>query len=147
MFYWLFYEKLFHLYPHTPLREFFYATFRTAMASITALMLSVLLGPWFMARLKKFQISQYIRDDVPQHQKKAGTPTMGGLLICFSILVPTLLWANLHTPAVWVALAGLVSFGAIGYWDDFTKVARKRNLGLTSRQKLVLQLVAALGIG
>jgi phospho-N-acetylmuramoyl-pentapeptide-transferase len=147
MFYWLFYEKLFHLYPHTPLREFFYATFRTAMASITALMLSVLLGPWFIARLKKFQISQYIRDDVPHHIKKAGTPTMGGLLICFSILVPTLLWANLHTPAVWVALAGLVSFGAIGYWDDYTKVARKRNLGLTSRQKLVLQLVAALGVG
>ncbi len=131
MFYWLFYEKLFHLYPHTPFREFFYATFRTAMASITALLLSVLLGPWFIARLKQFQIGQYIREDVPHHIKKAGTPTMGGLLICFSIIVPTLLWANLHVPAVWVALFGLASFGAVGFWDDYTKVARKRNLGIT----------------
>jgi phospho-N-acetylmuramoyl-pentapeptide-transferase len=147
MFYWLFYEKLFHLYPHTPFREFFYATFRTAMASITALLLSVMLGPWFIARLKKFQIGQYIRDDVPHHIKKAGTPTMGGLLICFSIIVPTLLWANLHVPAVWVALFGLASFGAVGFWDDYTKIARKRNLGITGRQKLGLQMVAALMVG
>src|SRR5580692_2193958 len=129
MLYWLFYEKLFHLY--SPFREFFYATFRTAMASLTALLLSVLLGPWLIARLRKFQIGQYIREDVPQHQKKAGTPTMGGLLICFSIIVPTLLWANLRTPAVWVALTGLISFAAIGFWDDYTKVTRKRNLGLS----------------
>jgi phospho-N-acetylmuramoyl-pentapeptide-transferase len=147
MFYWLFYEKLFHLYPHTPFREFFYATFRTAMASITALLLSVLLGPWFIARLKRFQIGQYIRDDVPQHFKKAGTPTMGGLLICSSIIVSTLLWANLHVPAVWVAIAALTSFGAIGFWDDYTKVARKRNLGLTGRQKLALQILATLLVG
>jgi phospho-N-acetylmuramoyl-pentapeptide-transferase len=145
MFYWLFYEKLFHLY--SPFREFQYATFRTAMASLTALLLSILLGPWFIARLRKFQIGQYIRDDVPHHQKKAGTPTMGGLLICFSIVVPTLLWANLQTPAIWVALVGLTSFGAIGFWDDYTKVARKRNLGLSGRQKLALQIAAALLVG
>jgi phospho-N-acetylmuramoyl-pentapeptide-transferase len=147
MLYWLFYEKLFHLYPHTPLREFFYATFRTAMASITALLLSILLGPWLIRRLREFQIRQHIRDDVPHHIGKAGTPTMGGLLICFSIVVPTLLWANLHTPAVWVAMAGLVSFSVIGFWDDFTKVARKRNLGLTSREKMSWQVASALGIG
>jgi len=69
------------------------------------------------------------------------------LLICFSIVVPTLLWANLHTAAVWVALAGLISFAAIGFWDDYTKVARKRNLGLTARQKLALQILAAMLIG
>src|SRR5262250_2659496 len=106
MFYWLFYEKLFHLY--SPFRVFQYATFRTAMASITAFLLAIYVGPWLIARLRQFQIGQYIREDGPQgHQKKAGTPTMGGLLICLSIVVPTLLWANLRTAAVWVALAGL----------------------------------------
>ncbi len=145
MFYWLFYEKLFHLY--SPFREFQYTTFRTAMASITALVLSILLGPWLIRRLREFQIKQYIRDDVPQHQQKAGTPTMGGLLICFSIVLPTLLWANLHAPTIWVAMAGVVTFGAIGFWDDYTKVAKKRNLGLTARQKLALQVLAALLVG
>src|SRR5271169_6896055 len=99
MFYWLFYEKLFHLY--SPLREFQYATFRTAMASMTALVLSILLGPWFIRRLREFQIKQYIRDDVPQHQGGGGGGGVGGLLICFAIVVPTLLWANLHTATIW----------------------------------------------
>ena len=79
------------------------------MASLTALLLSIVLGPWLIARLREFQIGQHIREDGPQsHLKKAGTPTMGGLLICVSIVVPTLLWANLRVPAVWVALVGLV---------------------------------------
>jgi phospho-N-acetylmuramoyl-pentapeptide-transferase len=146
VFYWLFYEKLFHLY--SPFRVFQYATFRTAMASLTALMLSIVLGPWLIAKLRQFQIGQYIREDGPKsHQKKAGTPTMGGLLIWAAIVIPTLLWANLTTPAVWVAMLGVTSFGAIGFWDDYTKVARKRNLGLTSRQKLALQVIAAMLIG
>jgi phospho-N-acetylmuramoyl-pentapeptide-transferase len=146
MFYWLFYEKLFHLY--TPFRIFQYSTFRTGMASLTALFLSIFLGPWLIARLRQFQIGQHIRDDGPKsHQKKAGTPTMGGLLICTSIVVPTLLWANLSVPAVWVALAGLVSFGAIGFWDDYTKVTRKRNLGLTPREKMTLEISAGILIG
>src|SRR5262250_1898307 len=102
MFFWLFYEKLFHLF--SPFRVFQYATFRTAMSAITALLLSIALGPWLIASLRKFQIGQHIREDGPAtHQKKAGTPTMGGLLIGVSIVVPTLLWANLSTPAVWVA--------------------------------------------
>src|ERR1700722_5340949 len=134
MLYWLFYEKLFHYY--SPLRVFQYGTFRTAMSAITALLLSILLGPWLIARLREFQIGQHIREDGPKsHQKKAGTPTMGGLLICTAIIVPTLLWGNLSVPAILVALAGLVTFGAIGFWDDYTKVARKRNLGLTPREK------------
>ena len=146
MFYWLGYE---HLYRHfSPFRIFQYATFRTAMASLTALLIFVLLGPWFIARLRKFQIGQHIREDGPQsHQKKAGTPTMGGLLICAAIVISTLLWANLREPAVWVALTGLVSFGAIGFWDDYAKVKRKRNLGLTARQKFALEVLAAMLVG
>jgi phospho-N-acetylmuramoyl-pentapeptide-transferase len=146
MFYWLFYEKLFHLY--SPFRVFQYYTFRTAMASLTALLLSLAMGPWMIARLRQFQIGQHIREDGPKsHHKKAGTPTMGGLLICVSIVVPTLLWADLRTPAVWVALAGLVSFGAIGFWDDYVKLVRKRNLGLRAAQKFALEILASLLVG
>jgi len=114
MLYWLLYEQL---YPHfTPARLFSYVTFRTAFASLTALFLCIALGPWLIARLKQFEISQYIREDGPKsHQKKAGTPTMGGLLIVISIVVPTLLWANLSNTYVWLALFGLVSNGAIGF--------------------------------
>jgi phospho-N-acetylmuramoyl-pentapeptide-transferase len=147
MFYWLFYEKLFHAFSG-PLREFQYYTFRTAMASLTALGLSLVLGPWMIARLRQFQIGQYIREDGPKsHQKKAGTPTMGGLLISTSIIVPTLLWANLRVPALWVAIAGVACFGAVGFWDDYTKVTRKRNLGLTGREKIMLQVAAGVVIG
>ncbi len=146
MFFWLFYQKLFHLY--SPFRVFQYSTFRTAMASLTALAVSLLLGPWLIRRLREFQIGQHIREEGPKsHQKKAGTPTMGGLLIGVAIVVPTLLWADLRTPAVWVAMAGLVSFGAIGFMDDFIKVRRKRNLGLRARQKELLEVAAALFIG
>jgi phospho-N-acetylmuramoyl-pentapeptide-transferase len=146
MFYWLFYEKLFHYY--SPFRIFQYSTFRTAMAGLTAFFVSIFLGPWLIARLREFQIGQHIREDGPKsHQKKAGTPTMGGLLICTAIIVPTLLWGNLSVPAIWVALAGLVTFGAIGFWDDYTKVARKRNLGLTPREKMTLEISAGVLIG
>jgi len=146
MFYWLGYEHLYHLF--SPFRIFQYATFRTAMASLTAVTIFVLFGPWFIARLRKFQIGQHIREDGPQsHLKKAGTPTMGGLLICASIVISTLLWAKLDVPAVWVALAGLVTFGAIGLWDDYAKIKRKRNLGLTARQKFALETLAAIIVG
>src|SRR5882724_7207583 len=112
MFYWLFYENLFHYY--SPFRVFQYTTFRTAMASITALMISVALGPWLIRRLRESQIEQHIREDGPKsHQKKAGTPTMGGLLIVICIVVPTLFFTNLRNPYVWVALLGLISNGAI----------------------------------
>jgi phospho-N-acetylmuramoyl-pentapeptide-transferase len=146
MLYWLGYEKLYHLY--SPFRVFQYTTFRTGMASITALLMAILLGPWLIGRLREFQIGQHIREDGPQsHHKKAGTPTMGGLLIGLSILIPTLLWGNLRTPAIWVALAGLVSFGAIGFLDDYLKIKQKRNLGLRVRQKLGLEFIAALLVG
>jgi phospho-N-acetylmuramoyl-pentapeptide-transferase len=146
MFYWLFYERLFHAF--TPLRVFQYATFRTGMASLTALALSLALGPWMIARLRQFQIGQHIREDGPQtHLKKAGTPTMGGLLIILSIVVPTLLWANLSVPSIWVALAALVSFGAVGFWDDYSKIRKGRNLGLTVKRKFAAEVVAALLVG
>src|SRR5450432_3220523 len=146
MFYWLFFEKLFHYY--SPFRVFQYSTFRTGMAILTAMLLSLLLGPWLIARLREFQIGQHIREDGPQsHQKKAGTPTMGGLLICAAILISTLLWAKLDVPSVWVAMAGLVTFGAIGFWDDYAKVKRKRSLGLTARQKFALEVLAAIVVG
>ena len=146
MLYWLFYEKLFHEF--TPFRVFGYATFRTAFASITALFLCIVLGPWLIAKLREFQIGQYIREEGPKsHMSKAGTPTMGGILIIISIVVPTLLWANLTNPYVWIGLFGLVSFGLIGFWDDYAKIRRKQNLGLTVRQKFALQVLAALVIG
>ncbi|HYL37874.1 MAG TPA: phospho-N-acetylmuramoyl-pentapeptide-transferase [Bryobacteraceae bacterium] len=146
MLYWLFYEKLFHEF--TPFRVFGYATFRTAFASITALFLCIVLGPWLIAKLREFQIGQYIREEGPKsHMSKAGTPTMGGILIIISIVVPTLLWANLTNPYVWIGLFGLVSFGLIGFWDDYAKIRRKQNLGLTVRQKFSLQVLAALVIG
>jgi phospho-N-acetylmuramoyl-pentapeptide-transferase len=146
MLYWLGYEVLFRVY--SPFRVFQYSTFRTAMASLTALLLSLILGPWLIRRLREFQIGQYIRQEGPQtHHKKEGVPTMGGLLIGVSIVVPTLLWANLRTPAVWVALSGLLLYGGIGFWDDYVKIKRKQNLGLTVRQKFTLEVLAALLIG
>ncbi len=146
MLYWLFYEKLFHVF--SPFRVFQYSTFRTAFSSLTSLFLCVALGPWLIKKLREFQVGQYIREDGPKsHAQKAGTPTMGGVLIVVSIVVPTLLWANLTNRYVWVAIFGLLSFGAIGFWDDYTKIRRMRNLGLTGRQKILLQILAALVVG
>jgi len=146
MLYWLFYEKLYHVF--TPFRVFQYSTFRTAFASLTALFLCIVLGPWLIAKLRAFQIGQYIREDGPKsHMKKAGTPTMGGLLIVISIVVPTLLWANLRNPYVWIAMFALVAFGAIGFLDDYAKIRRKQNLGLTARRKIALQIIVAMMVG
>jgi phospho-N-acetylmuramoyl-pentapeptide-transferase len=118
------------------------------MAFFTAMLLSILLGPWMIARLRQFQIGQHIREDGPKsHHKKAGTPTMGGVLIGASIVLPVLLWENLRTPAVWVCLAGLILFGTVGFLDDFLKVKRKRNLGLTVKQKFAGEVAAALLVG
>jgi phospho-N-acetylmuramoyl-pentapeptide-transferase len=146
MLYWLFYEKLFRHF--TPFRVFQYTTFRTAFAALTSLFLCLALGPWLIAKLREFQIGQYIREEGPKsHMKKAGTPTMGGILIIISIVIPTLLWANLANPYVWIAMFSLVSFGLIGFWDDYAKVRRKQNEGLTVRQKFGLQILAALLVG
>src|SRR3954468_12578400 len=103
----------------SPFRVFRYTTFRTAFASLTALFLCIILGPWLIGKLREFQIGQHIREDGPKsHQKKAGTPTMGGVLIIISIVIPTLLWADLRDSYVWVVLLGLVGYGCIGFFDD-----------------------------
>lgn len=146
MLYWLLFEQLFPLF--SPFRVFQYLTFRTAFAAITALLMSIALGPWMIRKLREFSFGQHIREDGPKsHQKKAGTPTMGGLLILASTIVPTLLWANLRDAFVWIALLSIVGFGFIGFWDDYTKIAKKRNLGLTSKQKLIMQIFVATVIG
>ncbi len=142
MLYWLLYEQL---YPTVKVFNVFrYVTLRAMFASLTSLFLCVLLGPWFIGKLREFQIGQHIREDGPQsHQKKAGTPTMGGLLIVTSILTSTLLWADLRHMYVWIAIFALSAFGVIGFIDDYAKVAKKQNLGLTARQKIGMQLLVA----
>ncbi len=125
-----------------------YLTFRTAAASLTALALSLLLGPWLIRRLRAFQIGQVVRSDVPAtHKPKAGTPTMGGLLILAAVFVPTLLWADLTNPYIWVALWSTVGFGAIGFVDDYLKVTRHSHYGLFARYKFAAQIGVGLVVG
>ncbi|HEX8817860.1 MAG TPA: phospho-N-acetylmuramoyl-pentapeptide-transferase [Terriglobales bacterium] len=143
MLYWLLYTKLFHYFP--PFRIFRYLTFRTAFASLTALFTGLIVGPLVINRLREFQIGQYIREEGPKaHQKKAGTPTMGGLLIAISVIIPTLLWADLSNRFVWLAVGATAAFAAIGFADDYIKVVKRRNLGLTGRAKLGLQILTSL---
>ena len=124
-----------------------YITFRTACASLTALLISLLLGPWLIAKLRQFQIGQHIREEAPTtHRPKAGTPTMGGVLIVVSILLPTLLWADLGNSYVWIAVISLLLFTTIGFIDDYLKVTHNRSLGLKARHKLLLQIFISLGI-
>ncbi|HET8888551.1 MAG TPA: phospho-N-acetylmuramoyl-pentapeptide-transferase [Candidatus Angelobacter sp.] len=146
MLYWLLYQRLFQHFP--PFRIFRYVTFRTAFASLTALFMGMIIGPAIIRQLRDFQIGQYIREEGPKgHQKKAGTPTMGGVLITIAVIVPTLLWADLSNTYIWLAIFSTIAFGAIGFADDYIKVVRKRNLGLTGRTKLVLQFLAAGFVG
>ncbi|MBI1749182.1 MAG: phospho-N-acetylmuramoyl-pentapeptide-transferase [Acidobacteria bacterium] len=144
------YYLLYHvLQPYfSPLNVFRYITVRTAVASLTALFLCLVLGPWMTRKLREMQIGQFIREEGPErHQAKAGTPTMGGILIVIAIIVPTLLWANLTNVYVWVALFATGIFAAIGFLDDYNKVVRKRSLGLTGRTKLLLQILTSFGVG
>jgi len=145
MFYWLLY----------PLRDTFigfnvfrYITFRAGLAIATAFFLSLLVGPWLIRRLAALQIRQSIREEGPEHhQAKAGTPTMGGALIVGSFTLSTLLWADLSNLYVWTVLGVTLSFAAVGFIDDWVKVRYRRNLGLTTRQKLALQAVIGLAAG
>src|SRR5580698_5658439 len=145
----LYYLFFYLLRPHfSALNVFRYITVRTAMASTSALLLSLLLGPWVIERLRDLQVKQYIREEGPKaHQKKAGTPTMGGLLIAISVVIPTLLWADLTNRFVWIAVLSTLAFAAIGFADDYLKVVHRRNLGLTARAKLLYQFLAAIIVG
>ena len=141
MLYWLLYEKLFPFFH--PFRIFRYLTFRTAFASLTALLITLFIGPWVIQKLREFQIGQYVRDDGPQsHLKKTGTPTMGGVLIAIAILLPTVLWSDPTNPFVWITVFSTLAFGAIGFADDYIKVVQRRSLGLTARAKLLWQGLA-----
>jgi phospho-N-acetylmuramoyl-pentapeptide-transferase len=145
MFYYLYqqFHAQFHLF-----NLFRYVTFRTAYASLTALFLSMFLGPFLIRKLKQFQIGQYIREDGPKaHQAKAGTPTMGGVLINLCIVIPTLLWADLGNPFVWLALGVTMAFAGIGFWDDYQKLRKRNNLGLTARTKFMLQILVSFVFG
>jgi phospho-N-acetylmuramoyl-pentapeptide-transferase len=145
MFYYLLY----------PLRDVFgafnvfqYITFRTAMATVTALLVSLLLGPMMIARLRQYQIGQQIREEGPaSHLTKKGTPTMGGLLIIIAVVLPTLLWTDLRNIFVWIAVSATILFGAIGFMDDYLKLAREQSCGLSAKAKFSLQFVVALALG
>jgi phospho-N-acetylmuramoyl-pentapeptide-transferase len=127
---------------------FRYITFRVAMAVVTALLLSWLLGPWFIRTLRRMSIGQNIRDLGPQaHQIKAGTPTMGGLLILTALMVATLLWGDLTNVYLWIVVLVTLAFGAVGFLDDYLKVKRRHNLGLTARAKMLGQIVAGSAMG
>ncbi len=142
MLYWLLYQKLYPFFH--PFRIFRYLTFRTVFASLTALLIALFIGPYVIQKLREFQIGQYVREDGPQsHQKKSGTPTMGGVLIVIAILLPTVLWADPSNPFVWVTVFSTLAFGAIGFADDYIKVVKRRSLGLTARAKLFWQMLSA----
>jgi phospho-N-acetylmuramoyl-pentapeptide-transferase len=144
---------LYHLlYPlHTTLsvfNVFRYITFRTIYASLTAFFICFLLGPWVIRKLSGMQVKQYIRDDGPQsHLSKAGTPTMGGLLIVFSIVTSVLLWSDLTNYFTWIVLLVIIGYGLIGFIDDYLMQIKKRSKGLNVRHKLMLQFGLALVTG
>src|SRR5256885_9009024 len=143
--YWLLYQRLHTFFP--PFRIFRFLTFRTAFASLTALFMGLIIGPAIIRQLREFQIGQYIREEGPQaHQKKAGTPTMGGVLITIAIVVPTILWADLSNKFIWLVIFSTLAYGAIGFADDYLKVVHHRNLGLTARSKMALQILAGVGV-
>ena len=127
---------------------FKYLTFRTIYAMITALAVAFLIGPWVIRKLEGLQARQVIRTDGPEsHLKKQGTPTMGGVLILAAIIVPTLLWADLTNIYVWLALAVIAGYGAIGFVDDYKKVVEKNPKGLSPRQKMFWQVLLAAAFG
>ena len=153
MIYYFLYELLyFHFkdkdwYLVKGLNVFQYVTFRTAYATITALLISLFFGGKLIEALKQWNVGQQIREEGPQgHQVKRGTPTMGGVLIVGSVLISTLLWARLSSVFVWTAIGATLLFGLIGFVDDYSKIAKQRSLGLTGRQKLLAQLLMAVRV-
>src|SRR5215217_3259875 len=154
MLYYFLYQFLFREYGTTSesyfykgLNVFQYVTFRTAWATITALLLSLLLGRPVIRKLAQLKFGQEIREEGPaSHQEKRGTPTMGGVLIIGSVFISTVLWARLDNLFLWLALGATTLFAAVGFADDYIKIVKKRSLGLTGKQKLAGQLVTALAV-
>jgi phospho-N-acetylmuramoyl-pentapeptide-transferase len=143
------YHLLISLYPQFSVFNVVrYITFRTAAASMTALVISLVMGPWLIRRLRDFQIGQVIRQEGPEsHRAKAGTPTMGGILILAAALIPTLLWADLTNYYIWIAVVSTAAYGCIGFFDDYLKITRRSSGGLKPRYKFGLQIVVGLLVG
>jgi phospho-N-acetylmuramoyl-pentapeptide-transferase len=140
------------LYPlHTTFSAFNvfrYITFRTIYASLTAFLLCFFIGPWVIRKLGEMQVGQYVRDDGPQtHLKKAGTPTMGGILIIGAVVVSTLLWSNLSNYYIWIVILVAVGFGGVGFYDDYLMQIKKQSKGLTARNKFLLQCALSFLVG
>jgi phospho-N-acetylmuramoyl-pentapeptide-transferase len=153
MIYYVLYELLYNHFKEKDwflikaLNVFQYVTFRTAYASITALLLSLLFGGRLIRALKGWNIGQQIREEGPQgHMAKRGTPTMGGVLIVGSVVISTLFWAKLSSVYVWTVVIATLLFATIGFLDDYAKMAKQRSLGLTGKQKLLAQLLIAIGV-
>src|SRR5438445_7618586 len=153
MIYYIFYELIYNhfkdreWYLVKALNVFQYVTFRTAYASVTALLISLLFGRRFINALKRWNIGQQIREEGPQeHIAKRDTPTMGGLLIIASVVISTLLWARLSGLYIWLTILATLGFGAIGFADDYVKLVKRRSLGLTGRQKLLFQLIVEIPV-
>ncbi|MDQ7033022.1 MAG: phospho-N-acetylmuramoyl-pentapeptide-transferase [Desulfonauticus sp.] len=137
------------LYPlsayYSVFNVFRYITFRSIYALLTALILSIILGPTFIKWLKKLKFGQYIQEDVICHKQKQGTPTMGGLLIVFSVLTSVLLWADLTNKYIWLTIFVFIGFALIGFWDDYLKITKKNNKGLSARSKFLGQVIVSIG--
>ena len=141
---------LYHLlYPlhetYSVFNVFRYITFRTIYALLTALLISFLIGPWLIEKLRALQIKQVVREDVPsRHAVKNGTPTMGGSLILAALIVPTLLWSDLTNPYTWIVLLTTMAFGVLGYIDDYKKIRDRNGVGVRARYKFPIQVVIGL---
>jgi phospho-N-acetylmuramoyl-pentapeptide-transferase len=137
------------LYPLHTIISFFnvfrYITFRTIFAAITALLICLIFGKWMIQKLQDMQISQQIRDDGPQsHMVKKGTPTMGGILIIFAVVISTMLWTNLSDAYVWLILLVTIGYGLIGFIDDYRKLAVNSSKGVSGKKRLIAEIIIAL---
>ena len=145
MLYYLFFEQLTEFF--SPLNVFRYISFRSIYATITALLIALILGPFVIQHLRRLKIGQHVRDDGPEtHFSKEGTPTMGGVLIISSVLISIFLWARLDQPYILVLTFSLVWFGGLGFLDDYRKITKQQSLGLKGWHKIFLQTVGALAI-
>jgi len=155
MLYYLLFRLLYQNYGTAPDSPYFYkvfnvvqyVTFRTAMATVTALLISLLFGGRVIEKLAELKFGQEIREELSaEHQAKRGTPTMGGILIIGAVFISTLLWARLDSLYLWLALGSTTLFGAVGFVDDYIKIVKKRSLGLTGKQKIIGQLITAIAL-
>ena len=145
MFYYIFFELLTDVF--SPLNVFRYISFRSIYATVTALLIALLFGPLVIRHLRRLEIGQYIQEDGPHtHLRKAGTPTMGGVLIISSVLISTFLWARLDQPYIFLLVFSVLWFGGIGFFDDYLKITKQQSLGLRGWHKIILQTIGALAI-